>query len=104
MGSPSCVGLPRIPNVSRSEYSNGSGSKATTSGYSVGSNFCTDTIGTEELYILEPVKNNNTTTRYPDSEATHHVCKEKSALNTFTLYPGKIPLLMGDGTHVSLCG
>lgn len=37
---------------------------------------------------------------YPYSGATHHVCKEDSALNESTYYLGTAPILMGDGTRV----
>lgn len=42
-----CVSLPRVPNVSKSEYSTGSRSDATSPAYGIGSNFCTNIVDTE---------------------------------------------------------
>ncbi|KAG8478707.1 hypothetical protein CXB51_028586 [Gossypium anomalum] len=92
-----CVGIPQIPNVSGFEYLNGNGFEA-----SVGSNFCVNTINTEEPYIPKLMKNNNNTLWYPELKAIHHVCKEASSLNISTPYPGKISLLMRDCTHAKI--
>lgn len=69
MGSSLCIGLPRIPDVSRSEFLNESESNATTFGYGVGSSFGTQTFGHEEPYVPIPVANNNSASWYLDSGA-----------------------------------
>lgn len=43
---------------------------------------------------------------YPDSGATHHLCKDASALNNASPYSGTVSILMGDCTRarISLVG
>ncbi|KAG8496674.1 hypothetical protein CXB51_007946 [Gossypium anomalum] len=86
------VGLPHVPDFYTYDFSNTTGSNANTTHF--GSNFDDD-----DSYILMPV---GTSSWYPDSGATHHVCQEVSALNEFTPYSNISPLFMGDGTPTKI--
>lgn len=79
-----------LRHVSRFEFLKGNESNATTSRYGVGPNIGTKTFDHKDPYIPMPVENNNLTSWYPNSRATHNVCKEPSALNNSTLYLGNI--------------
>ncbi|XP_012484634.1 uncharacterized protein LOC105798926 isoform X2 [Gossypium raimondii] len=85
--SPPCIGLSRLPDLHSSNISN-------STGFDINStNFGTDS------YIPVLV---GTSTWYPDSGATHHICRDSSALNEATPYSGTSPLLMGDGTPAQI--
>ncbi|KAG8479536.1 hypothetical protein CXB51_029176 [Gossypium anomalum] len=83
-----CIGLPRVDDINASDYSDTSGSNVNTA--QVGSN---DVGGNS--YISMPI---GTSSWYPDSGASHHVCRDPIALRDTTLYLGKSSLLIGDRT------
>ncbi|KAG8501842.1 hypothetical protein CXB51_004605 [Gossypium anomalum] len=82
-----CLGLPRILDVNASDFATTSGSNTRTTTY--GSNF------NENSYVPLPV---GTSSWCPDSEATHHVCRDVTGLGESTPYSGTSCLLIGDGT------
>ncbi|XP_040944748.1 uncharacterized protein [Gossypium hirsutum] len=90
-----CIGLPRLGKLCASDYSDSPGSLLNTA--QVESN------GGDDSYV--PV-NVGTTSWYPDSGASHHVCRNVSALHDATPYLGMSSLLMGDGSPavISLIG
>lgn len=90
------VSRSRVIDVTGFEYSTGSTSDATSSVYASGLNYCSNTVETNEPYVLEPVREKGVW--YPDSGVTHHVCKGSADLNNEQQYSGMAPLLMGDGT------
>ncbi|KAK5793674.1 hypothetical protein PVK06_034826 [Gossypium arboreum] len=84
--------LPRIPDVHASDISDSTGSHINSTQY--GSN-CDGT----DSYISMPI---DTTSWYLDFGATHHVCRNASALRNSTYYSGKSSLLMGEGTLTAI--
>lgn len=92
LNTPTCVGHPPVPDVPRSNFSSGTGSNANTSQYGSGSDGMTS-------YVPLPMGNMSW---YPDSRATHHVCKDGSTLNGSTHCSSTTPILMGDGTCVPI--
>lgn len=98
-----CVGIPRIPDFSKSEFSSENTWNATTSGFACELNFENPTIKNHvEPYVPFLVENNASTSRYIESRATNHVCQAASVLNIATQYSGNIPLLIGDGTYATI--
>ncbi|KAG8480505.1 hypothetical protein CXB51_024634 [Gossypium anomalum] len=85
-GSDPCIGLPRVGDINASNYSDTSGSNVNTA--QVGSN---DVGG--DSYIPMPI---GTSSWYLDSGASHHVCRDPTALRDTTPYSGKSSLLMGE--------
>lgn len=73
-----CIGLPRIPDIHASDVSNTSGSNMNVT--QSGSNFAGS-----DSYVLLLV---GTASWYLDSKATHHICRDASALNGSTPYSG----------------
>ncbi|KAK5771075.1 hypothetical protein PVK06_047249 [Gossypium arboreum] len=88
----SCIRLPRVPDFHASDFFTTFGSNANTTQY--GSNF-----DNENSYIPMLV---GTSSWCHDSGATHHVCREATALHESTPYLGTSPLLMGDGTPTKI--
>lgn len=73
------VSLSRVTDVTGLEYSMGSTFDAMSPIYKFGSNFCSNTVETDELYVPKPVCEKGAW--YLDSGATHHVCKGATNLN-----------------------
>lgn len=57
---------------------------------------------TDEQYVPELIQDNNAW--YPDSSATHHVCKGATDLNAEKHHLCMAPLLMGDDTLAKFVG
>ncbi|KAG8478469.1 hypothetical protein CXB51_028351 [Gossypium anomalum] len=74
------IGLPRIPDFHASDFSD-------TSRYD-------SSYGSVDPYVPTPV---GTTSWYPDSGASHHVCQNATNLDATTPYSGTSELLMGNG-------
>ncbi|KAG8493268.1 hypothetical protein CXB51_010719 [Gossypium anomalum] len=91
-GSDPCIGLPRVGDINASDYSDASGSNVNTA--QVGSNG----VGGDS-YLPMPI---GTSSWYPDSGASHHVCRDPMALRDTTPYSGTSSLLMGDGTPAQI--
>ncbi|KAK8307198.1 hypothetical protein V6Z11_D03G176600 [Gossypium hirsutum] len=75
-----CIGLPRLGDLNASDFSDSSVSESHVNTAQLGS--CT---GNDGSYL--PV-HGDTTTWYPDSGASHHVCRDVSALRDVTPYSG----------------
>lgn len=88
-----CVGLPHVLDFHASDISNSTVSNVNTTHFR--SNFDDD----DDSYIPMFVR---TSSWYPDLRATHHVCREASALNESTPYSAISPLFMGDGTSTKI--
>ncbi|XP_052481378.1 uncharacterized protein LOC128035547 [Gossypium raimondii] len=82
----SCVGFSRILDFLGSKFSSGNTSNATAFGFAYGPNFENPTINHVEPYVPLPIINNASTSWYPDSGATNHMCQAALALNTSTRY------------------
>ncbi|KAK5819614.1 hypothetical protein PVK06_024630 [Gossypium arboreum] len=91
-GSDPCIGLPRVGDLHASDFSGSSNSHGNTA--QIGSHG-----GDTDGYIPVPV---GSTSWYPDSGASNHVCRDASALQGSSPYFGKSSLLMGDGTPASI--
>ncbi|KAK8264391.1 hypothetical protein V6Z11_D12G105400 [Gossypium hirsutum] len=75
-----CVGLPRLGDLHASDYSESSVSSSYVNTTQLGSS-----TGNDDSYI--PVRS-GTTSWYPDSGASHHACRDVSALRDVTPYSG----------------
>nr|XP_012466497.1 unnamed protein product [Gossypium raimondii] len=79
-GSDVCIGLPRLGDLNASDFSDSSVSESHVNTAQLGSR-----TGNDGWYL--PV-HGDTTTWYPDSGASHHVCRDVSALRDVTSYSG----------------
>ncbi|KAK8275023.1 hypothetical protein V6Z12_D10G110700 [Gossypium hirsutum] len=85
-----CIGFPQLGDLHASDYSGSSvfGSHVNTAQLRSGT-------GNDDPYI--PMRG-GTISWYPDLGASHHVCRDVSALCDVTPFSGTSSLLMGDGT------
>ncbi|KAG8492139.1 hypothetical protein CXB51_015694 [Gossypium anomalum] len=91
-GSDPCIGLPWVSDINASDYSDASGSNVNTAQVS------SNGVGGDS-YLPMPI---GTSSWYPDSGASHHVCRDPMALRDTTPYSGTSSLLMGDGTPAKI--
>lgn len=92
----------RVIYVSGSKYSTGRTSDATSPVYEDGSN-C-NAMDSNEKYVPRSVQHAENTTWYPNSGATHHVCKDSTGLNATSSYSSMVMLLIGDVTGAKIVG